>query len=340
MRKYRRMTWTDRLKIEVLYNSNHTYQFIANALGFAVSSIYTEIKHGLYPHLGAELTRRPMRYSAQIAQDYADAQATAKGVEIKLGHNYAYAKLVAELVSSGCSVDVIVNDLKREGKWTVSTTTLYRYIDKGYIPNVTNKDLPEKSRRKRKHNEVKATRAPKGTSIERRPYEVNHRLTFGHWEMDSVIGRAKGQAESLLVLTERKTRFEIIIRTKEKTSAATVYALDRILPKFPKGTFQSITVDNGSEFQSCYEMEHDRSGTKRLQVYYCHPYTSCERGSNERNNRIIRRYFPKGQSLKRVTQKQCDYVADRINSMPRKILGYYSAKELFEQELAALTATT
>lgn len=339
MRKYRRMTWTDRLKIEALYNSNHTYQFIANVLGFAVSSIYTEIKHGLYPHLGAELTGRPLRYSAQIAQDYADAQATAKGVEIKLGHNYAYAQLVAELVSSGCSVDVIVNTLKRRGEWTVSTSTLYRYIDKGYIPNVTNKDLPEKSRRKRKHNEVKAKRAPKGTSIERRPYEVNHRLTFGHWEMDSVIGRAEGQAESLLVLTERKTRYEIILRTREKTSSATVSALERTLSKFPKGTFQTITVDNGSEFQDCYGMEHDKKGNKRLQVYYCHPYTSCERGSNERNNRIIRRYFPKGQSLKRVTQKQCDYVANLINTMPRKILGYHTAQELFEQELAALIAT-
>lgn len=336
MRKYRRMTWTDRLKIEALYNSNHTYQSIANELGFAVSSVHREIKHGLYPHMGAELTRRPMRYSAQIAQEYADAQATAKGVEIKLGHNYAYAQLVAKLVCSGCSVDVIVNTLRRKGQWTVSTSTLYRYIDKGYIPNVTNKDLPEKCRRKRKHNHVRASRAPRGMSIERRPYEVNSRLTFGHWEMDSVIGRAKGQAESLLVLTERKTRFEIILRTKEKTSAATVYALDHILPKFPMGTFKSITVDNGSEFQNCYEMEHDRSGIKRLQIYYCHPYCSCERGSNERNNRIIRRYFPKGDSFKKVTQKQCDYVASLINSMPRKILNYATAQELFEKELAAL----
>ena len=157
--------------------------------------------------------------------------------------------------------------------------------------------------------------------------------------MDSVIGRAEGQAESLLVLTERKTRYEIILRIREKTSSATVSALERTLSKFPKGTFQTITVDNGSEFQDCYGMEHDKKGNKRLQVYYCHPYTSCERGSNERNNRIIRRYFPKGQSLKRVTQKQCDYVANLINTMPRKILGYHTAQELFEQELAALIAT-
>lgn len=340
MRKYKRLTWTDRLKIEALYNAGHTYRSIASCLGYAVSSIYKEVQHGLYPHMGAELSRRPLRYSAQIAQDYADAQATSKGVEIKLGHNYAYAQAVAEFVLSGCSIDTIVGRLRKEGKWTVSTSTLYRYIDCGYIPGVTNKDLPEKSRRKRKNNEVRAARAPKGTSIERRPIEVQTRLTFGHWEMDSVIGRAKGQAESLLVLTERKTRFEIILRTKAKTSQATVHALERALSKYPKGTFKTITVDNGGEFQDCEGMEYDRKGNRRLRVYYCHPYCSCERGSNENANRLIRRYFPKKQSLAKVTQKECDRVAAAINSMPRKILGYATAQELFAQELAALSKST
>ena len=338
MGRYRRMTWVDRLKIEALYNTNHTYQYIAKATGFAVSSIHREVQHGLYPHMGAELTRRPMRYSAQIAQDYADAQATSHGVAIKLGHNYAYAQAVSQMISMGCSPDVIVSTFKRKGEWTVSTPTLYRYIDLGYIPNVTNADLQEKPRRiKRKKRTVRAARPPKGASIERRPSHINHRLTFGHWEMDSVIGRAEGQAESLLVFTERKTRFEIIVRTKAKTSAATVRALEYTLSKFPKGTFKSITVDNGSEFQDCYGMEHDKKGNKRLQIYYCHPYCSSERGSNERANRIIRRYFPKGRSLSRVTQKRCDEVAHLINTMPRKILNYATAEELFLQEIAALT---
>lgn len=340
MKKYRRLTWTDRLKIEALYNAGHTYRFISASLGFAVSSIHAEIQHGLYPHMGAELTRRPLHYSAQIAQDYADAQATSKGVEIKLGHNYAYAQTVAEFVSMGFSLDSIVGRLRKEGRWTVSTPTLYRYVDRGYIPGVTNKDLPEKSRRKRKPQEVKAARAPKGCSIERRPNEIDTRLTFGHWEMDSVIGRAKGQAESILVLTERKTRFEIILRALAKTSAATVRALDSTLSKFPKGTFQTITVDNGCEFQDCEGMEFDRKGNQRLTVYYCHPYTSCERGSNENANRLIRRYFPKKQSLADVTQKECDRVAAAINSMPRKILGYATAQEAFDAEIAALIQST
>lgn len=282
--------------------------------------------------MGAECTRRPYLYSAKLAQDYADCQATSKGVEIKLGHNHAYAQYIAQEVRKGHSLDAIAGRLRRDGSWTVSTPTLYRYVDRGYIPGITNKDLPEKPRRKRRINHVRpAVRPPKGLSIENRPHEINQRLTFGHWEMDSVIGKAKGHKESFLVLTERKTRFEIILRAQGKTSAATVKCLASTLSKFQKGTFKTITVDNGSEFQDCAGMERNH-----VRVYYCHPYCSSERGSNERANRIIRRYFPKGQSLAKYTQRDCDRVAADMNSMPRKILAYATAAELFAAELAIL----
>ena len=337
MKKYRRLDWNDRLLIEKLYNRGRSCSQIAHILCFSPSSIYREVKRGLYPHMGAECSRRPLRYSAQIAQDYADYQASGKGIDIKLGSNHVYAAEILRLVKQGLSIDVIVNTMKRHGQWTVSTSTLYRYIDKGYIPGLTNKDLPEKPLRKqRSHDKPKATRAPKGQPIDRRPQDINQRLSFGHWEFDSVIGKAKGKRQSILTLIERLTRFEIIIRTNAKTSAATVKALESTLSKFPHGTFKTITVDNGSEFQDCYGMEHDKQGHKRLTIYYAHPYSSFERGSNERNNRIIRRYLPKGKSLAKVTQKDCDKIAAAINSMPRKILDYHTAAELFAREIAKL----
>ena len=130
--------------------------------------------------------------------------------------------------------------------------------------------------------------------------------------MDSVIGKARGKKQSLLVLTERRTRFEIIFRVSAKTSAATVSALSRIVPRFPEGTFKTLTVDNGSEFQ-------DADGIQALVpgLYYCHPYTSCERGSNENANRIIRRFLPKGKSMRNIRQKDCDDIASRMNGMWR-----------------------
>ena len=138
---YRRMTWTDRLIIEKLYNSGSSFRAIASMVGFAVSSVYCEIQHGLYEHMGAETSRRPFHYSAEIAHQYAKFQATSKGPALKLDHNHGFAKHVADQIAKGCSPDQITGTLRKSSQWTVSTPTLYRSIDKGYIPNVTNKNL-------------------------------------------------------------------------------------------------------------------------------------------------------------------------------------------------------
>lgn len=333
MREYRRMTWTDRLKLEALYNAGLSFRSIARELCFSPSAIHYEVQHGLYTHLVGKTWCEVKRYSATIAQEYVDLQVTSKGVPIKLGHRYDYAQAAAEAIRSGISPDVFTGDRRKKGLWTVSTPTLYRYIDKGYIPGVTSQDLHVKPRRKRHRRMVQAKRPPKGTSIEQRPDIVSTRSTFGHWELDSVVGKAVGKGQSLLTLTERMTRYELILRVPDKKAATTVRALDGLFRRFPVGTFQSITVDNGCEFQDCYGMEHDKDGNRRTTIYYCHPYTSCERGSNERANGIIRRWLPKGQSLAQITQKDCDRIADMMNTMPRKILGYASSAELFHFEL-------
>lgn len=337
MAKYRRMTYTDRLKIEALYNAGISYRAIAKQTGFTAAAICTEVKRALYPHLGAELTKRPLHYSATIGQQIATYNRSSRCAEIKLGNRYDYAQFVADEIARGCSLDVITATLRKEGKWTVSTTTLYRYIDRGYIPNVTNADLPEKSKKPKKSKTKRvASRAPVGLSIERRPAHIDARACFGHWEMDTVIGKARGKREAFLVLTERMTRYEIIVRTNGKTAQNTVKALDALTKSFPPSTFQTITVDNGSEFQDCYGMEHDRKGNERLTVYYCHPFCSCERGSNERQNRIIRRFFPKGQSLKQYTQKDCTIVAHHMNTTPRKILDYDTPEQRFFSQIEQL----
>lgn len=146
--------------------------------------------------------------------------------------------------------------------------------------------------------------------------------------MDSVIGKPQGKGQSVLVLTERLTRYELVFKVPDKTAATTNRMVESTLSKFPKGTFKSITVDNGSEFAAAHALP--------LPVYYCHPFRSSERGSNENANRLIRRYFRKGESLSHRTQNDCDIVARTINSMHRKILGYRTAEEVFQEYLAAL----
>ncbi|MDY2930060.1 MAG: IS30 family transposase, partial [Clostridiaceae bacterium] len=94
--------------------------------------------------------------------------------------------------------------------------------------------------------------------------------------------------------------------------------------------------DNGSEFADSKGIEFSPDGSRRLYAYYCHPYTSCERGSNENANKIIRRFFPKGKSLEKCTSKDCKRVMDYMNNLPRKVLGYRTAAELFQSCLDAL----
>lgn len=123
--KYRRITWTDRLKIEALFNAHHSYQSIADELGFAKSAIHYEVKHGLYDHLDGKTWLTVKRYSAAIAQQHAKWQVTIKGAPLKLGNHYDFVEHVAKRIKAGDSPDVIVHALKRDKKWTVSTSTLY-----------------------------------------------------------------------------------------------------------------------------------------------------------------------------------------------------------------------
>lgn len=332
--KYRHLTYTDRLVIEKMYNSGASYRMIAEKIGKSVSSVHAEVKRGLYDHLD-KTWNFVKKYSADIAQADAEIKATSKGVSVALGKNYDYAYEVASRIKKGESPDSIVGDKRNKNEWTVSTVTLYRYIDQGFIPGISNKDLRVKGKVKRKYNKVRASKAPVGMSIEQRPEIVSSRTDFGHWEMDSVVGKSKGKNQTVLALTERKTRYEIVIKMPDKTAGSVVSALKKLTAHNPV-LFKSITVDNGSEFS---DYNGIRAATK-AEVYYCHPYCSSERGSNENANKLIRRFLPKGISFHDVTQNDCDQISFYINSMHRKILSYKTAAELYAYEMEQLNRTS
>lgn len=325
------LTYTERLFIEKHYNSGMSCSAISRLLCRNRSTISREIKRGLYDKLDSNTYSYIRCYSADVADADAQFKASAKGSSIKLGHNYDYAQSVSEQIHNGLSPDVIVGVFRARGLWTVSTSTLYRYIDNGYIPNVSNSDLLVKSKKKRRaYRKVRPSRCPSGHSIEFRP-DIFDRSEFGHWELDSIVGKSSGQHESVLSLLERKTRVLILVSTLSKTAESTVSALKFVRLKYGD-IFKTVTCDNGSEFADSNGIESALSTS----LYYCHPYSSSERGSNENINRLVRRYFPKGHSLSKVSQSDCDFVSDRINSLPRKILGYQTAHEIFLNELSLL----
>ena len=150
----------------------------------------------------------------------------------------------------------------------------------------------------------------------------------------TVVGKKRTKAR-LLVLSERVTRREIIIRIKDGRAETVVAALDRLERIYGAAfyeIFKTITVDNGSEFADADGIERSarRKDAKRTTVYYCHAYSSCERGTNENINRMIRRQFPKGTDFDKVTAAEVKRVETWLNDYPREILGFMSSAEAFK----------
>ena len=226
----------------------------------------------------------------------------------------------------------------------ISKTTLYSYIDKGIFFRITNKSLPVKGIRRNKIKKVKTqARANAGVSIEKRPEEVLAREEFGHWEMDSVIGRKGESKHSLLVFTERKTRLEIICLLYEHTAEQVCNKLDQLEKKWGKyfrEIFKTITVDNGSEFADWKRMTRSvlKNGEERTKIYYCHPYCSFERGSNENQNKLVRRKIPKGTNFDDKSEGDIQGVEDWINNYPRKLFEGKNASHMFKIELEKIIA--
>ena len=223
----------------------------------------------------------------------------------------------------------------------VSAATVCRELKRGTYTYM-NADLPFRGSRQKKKTQhihrMKSTSS--GDSIEKRPEKVNRREEFGHWEMDLVVS-CRGGKKCLLVLTERTAPQEIMILIPDKTRESVVQALDRLERRYGKmfpAIFKTITVDNGGEFSDCEGMERSvfKSRGRRTKIYYCHPYCSSERGSNEKQNQMIRRKFPKGTNFDKVSQKEVKVVEEWLNSYPRKSLGWKSANDVFQELIAAI----
>lgn len=339
------MTYTQRLQLEMLLKTKLTYIEMAKYLGVSYITVYREIRRGIYDHKITKTDRytgeityvKEKRYSAEIAQRRYIENSTAKGRPLKVGKDFEFVNYINNRVKkekiSACAV---LGEIKRKHlnfKTDISKTTLYRYIDIGIFDNIR-----LSGKRKKAYRQQQAKRAPRGTSIEQRPQEISLRNSFGHWEMDCVCGPT---LSTLLVLSERLTRKEIIIKMKNQRADSVVRCLNGLERKYGKSfkyIFKSITVDNGVEFSDFKGLERSvfSKNAKRTKIYYCHPYCSSERGTNERLNREIRRLIPKGTDLNGISIKDVKRVERWVNNYPREVLDYDCSEELFNRELEKL----
>jgi transposase, IS30 family len=343
---FKHLTWNDRLYIEKLCSRGNAPKDIADIVGCCVSTIYNELRRGRYVHTNSDLTEE-VRYSPDMVQAKYDENMKNKGPGLKIGNDRELADYIEDkILNEKYSPQAALYEVKKEEKkFSVeikSVNTIYSYIRKGVFLNLSMEHLHRENKRS-KEKVKRAKRPPQGTSIEKRPDIVSDREQFGHWEMDCVKGK-RTNGTTLLVLTERKTRYEIIKVLRACSADEVRKALNRIEKEFKSSfysIFHTITVDNGSEFADVEAMEKAlyRVG-KRTDIYYCHPYRSCERGSNENQNRLIRYFYPKGTDFDKVVKrKDVRALQAWINNYPRKLFDGGTAEQAFRNECEKLGVT-
>jgi IS30 family transposase len=162
-----------------------------------------------------------------------------------------------------------------------------------------------------------------GRPLSDRPAIVNAREQQGHWECDTMLGR--GSRACILTMVERATNYVAIGQLSARTAAAFAARSIQLIRRQPRRV-RTITGDNGVELTGHRRIER-RTGAR---FYFATPYRSWERGINENMNGLIREYLPKGKSMAKLTQQQCNWIARELNQRPRKRLGYRTPEECYE----------
>ncbi|MBU1147331.1 MAG: IS30 family transposase [Candidatus Omnitrophica bacterium] len=333
--KYKHLNERDRYRLEGYLETGLTVKQIAQKLNSHLSTIYREIKRGQVKRIHSDLTEY-WAYRANTAHSDYERKVTNRAHSLKIEKYEELATYIQKKIHKHkYSPDAVIGELNRTGQGLICTKTLYNYIDRGVFEGVTNYTLWEKRKRhKHKYRQVsRVSLKNKGSrSIEERPERINNRLEYGHWEGDSIVGLRNGKKDALFTLSERMTREEIIIKIKSMTQDSILNAINKLETSYGsyfREKFKSITLDNGREFLDWESIEQSRlNGKKRTLVYFAHPYSSWERGTNENQNRMIRRFIPKGTDISKLSDKDIKRIEGWMNNYPRKILGYKTPNEL------------
>jgi IS30 family transposase len=321
MTSYKRVTAQDRAQIALLSKMGLDQTKVAAKLGFHKSTVGRELKRN----------RGGRGYRPKQAQALALERQAWRAEPRKM--TPALKGTLQKLLRRQWSPLQISKRLELEGKATVCHETIYRFV---YADSRSGGALFQNlrfSHRRRRPRFPRAAGDRRGQiqgakSIEERGPGANNRSRSGHWEIDTMIGGKHNGA--LLVLADRKNRTirlqKLVARKAKLVNKAAKLALrgDRIL---------SLTADRGQEFSSHKEL----SKSLKAPIYFCHPYTSSERGTVENRIGILRQYLPKGCSLKNVTQTQLNRYEDLINNRPMRCLNWRTPSEVCYGINVALT---
>lgn len=311
------ITLEERYAIMAMRRHRHSLRAIAAELGRAPSTISREL-------------RRNVRPSGRYNPGVADSYAVARRRRSRRNSHFSADDwvLVEHLVGLDWSPEQVSGWLSLHGLLSISHETIYLRVwrDKYHGGDLwTHMRQATKKRRKRYGSHDSRGRLAGKRHISERPPEVEGRQVAGHWEIDTIMGNDRAR-HSALTVVERKTGYlqmgKLHRHCAAEATARTIELIER-----RRECFKTITADNGSEFHS-YGLIEEATG---VPFYFATPHHSWERGTNENTNGLIRQYLPKRSSMAHVTQADLDAIATKLNSRPRKRLGFRTPEECHVQ---------
>lgn len=306
-------------------------------IGLSLRSIATNINRSPST-ISREVNRNggAIKYRATLADKNASLSAL-RPKECKLQKNTHISHLVEEKLLDDWSPEQIAGWLKKqfpsEPKLQISHETIYKTL---FIPSrkIFDKTVLTRLRSKRKLRHGKRSTSKgvyKGIidakTIHERPHEIESRSTLGHWEGDLISGSNNSH---IATLVDRKSRYTVLVQVNGKDTKSVINGLVRKFNSLPTLLKNTLTWDRGMELADHKRFTKDT----KVDVYFCDPSSPWQRGTNENTNRLLRQYFPKKTSLRGFDQEYLDQIARKLNSRPRRILGYLTPADMIKHHVA------
>jgi len=326
-KKYKRLSLQERVIIETLLQENKSKTYIAQKLKRSRSTISREVN---------KLVTNPWEnYEAKLAHWNAEDYYKNKRNRDKINtYNRLKIYVYRGLLNSWSPEQIsgkIKLDYPNDPIMSISYEAIYTHIYAHRQASLNRKLIAllpyhKTMRRRANAKRKRGSKIKDQLSIDQRPKHIEKRVEIGHWEGDLVIG--KGQQSAIGTLVERKTRFTYIIKITNRKSATVVKGFIKEFSNTDKLFTKTLTYDNGTE------MAYHKLFTKKtgMPVYFAHPYSSWERGTNENTNGLIRRFFPKGTDFNKVSERELKIVQEKLNNRPRKVLGFKTPAEILARE--------
>jgi IS30 family transposase len=331
VKKQRRLTLKERVIIQTLLREKKSKSYIAIRLGRTRSTIGREVNKWVQ--------KKQDNYDAELShwcakEDYLNKRNLDKISTYPLLKFFVYSRLLSNWTPeqiSGRLKELYPND----PIMSISHEAIYRHIytrpqarlNKKLINLLVRKKTRRRTPKKRRGGGSKIINQ---VSIDNRPQHIALRNEVGHWEGDLVIG--KNHKSAIGTIVERKTRFTLIVKLEPKKAGEVANEFSEILNKLNPIYKKTMTYDSGIEMAR-HEKITQNTGIK---IYFAHPYSSWERGTNENTNGLIRRYLPKGTNFNEIHINQLQIIQEKLNNRPRKIIGYKTPKEMMDLELKSV----